>query len=170
MVEAISVANAVEAPLQDSQSDEDERSPFYIRDKIEIGVIAEKVAPNKKWIKTVVIVILSVYMYGAICLKYVGGAESFVDGINHTFWTDDSGFRSWLGFDPYYFGLAVFGFFSIYFSFGNIENAKTLQVISVIMRFAVTALMCSGSIYYIEENGVHAAPVFNWKHQIKYLA
>lgn len=46
MVEAISVANAVEAPLQDSQSDEDERSPFYIRDKIEIGVIAEKVAPN----------------------------------------------------------------------------------------------------------------------------
>ena len=38
------------------------------------------------------------------------------------------------------------------------------------MRFMVTALMCVGSIYYIEENGVHAAPVFNWKHQIKYLA
>ena len=89
-------------------------------------MIAEKVAPNEKWLKKIIIIILSVYMYGAICLKYVGGAESFVDGLNHTFWTEEDGFQNWLGFDPYYFGLAVFGFFSIYFSFGNIENAKTL--------------------------------------------
>lgn len=70
--------------------------------------------------------LLGIYIYGAICLKYVGGAESFVAGINHTFWNEEDGFQKWLGFDPYYFGLSVFGFFSIYFSFGNIENSKTL--------------------------------------------
>lgn len=77
--------------------------------------------------KVFFIVIMTIYMYGAICLKFVGGAESFVSGINHTFWVHDSkGFENWIGFDPYYFGLLVFGFFSLYFSFGNIENAKVL--------------------------------------------
>jgi TRAP-type C4-dicarboxylate transport system permease small subunit len=64
----------------------------------------------------------------------------------------------------------IFGFFSIYFSFGNIENAKTLQIVTTILRFVVTILMCIGSIYYIEEKGVHEAPVFNIGEQIKYLA
>jgi len=65
-------------------------------------------------------------MYGAICLKFVSGAESFAAGVSYTFWNDDDGFETWLGFDPYYLGIAIFGFFSLYFSFGNIENAKTL--------------------------------------------
>jgi len=66
-------------------------------------------------------------MYGAICFKYVSGAQSFVAGINHTFWPDKGeGFQEAIGFDPYLLGIAVFGFFSTYFSFGNIENAKTL--------------------------------------------
>ena len=30
--------------------------------------------------------------------------------------------------------------------------------------------MCFGSVYYIEKTGTHEAPVFEWKHQIKYLA
>ena len=38
------------------------------------------------------------------------------------------GIDTWIGKagSGYYFGLFVFGFFSLYFSFGNIENAKTL--------------------------------------------
>ena len=67
-----------------------------------------------------------IYMYGAICLKFVSGAESFVAGVGYTIWGEEEGFENWLGFDPYYFGLLIFGFFSLYFSFGNIENAKTL--------------------------------------------
>ena len=66
-------------------------------------------------------------MYGAICLKYVSGAESFVSGISYTFWSGEDGFKDAIGgFDPYYLGLLLFGSLSIYFSFGNIENAKTL--------------------------------------------
>lgn len=87
--------------------------------------MAERVA--RPWVKTLIIVILVIYMYGAICFKYVSGAESFVAGVNHTFWPDDAlGFEKWLGLDPYFLGLFIFGFFSTYFSFGNIENAKTL--------------------------------------------
>ena len=70
---------------------------------------------------------MSLYMYGAICLKYVGGAESLVAGVSYTFWGEKKGLQNWLdGFNPQYGGLIVFGFLSIYFSFGNIENAKTL--------------------------------------------
>jgi hypothetical protein len=32
---------------------------------------------------------MCLYMYGAICLKYVSGAESFVFGLEHTFWKED---------------------------------------------------------------------------------
>jgi len=110
-------------------------------------------------------------MYGAICLKYVSGAESFEAGINHTFWPhQDDGFRNWLGFDPYYFGLLVFGFFSTYFSFGNIENAKVLQIVTTILRFVVTLLMCSGALIYIGRNGMQRAPLFDWSTQLKHLA
>jgi len=109
-------------------------------------------------------------MYGAICLKFVSGAESFDAGIAYTFWGREDGFQEWLGFDPYYFGLFVFGFFSLYFSFGNIENAKTLQVVTTILRFVVTILMCAGSIYYIGESGSNPSPLFDLKNQIKNLA
>ena len=113
---------------------------------------------------------MTVYMYGAICLKYVSGAESFDSGIAYTFWDSDEAFQDWLGFDPYYIGIMIFGSLSIYFSFGNIENAKTLQMVTTILRFLVTILMCCGSIYYIESAGVNEAPVFDLKNQIKYLA
>ena len=49
--------------------------------------MAERVA--RPWVKTLIIVILVIYMYGAICFKYVSGAKSFVAGVNHTFWPDD---------------------------------------------------------------------------------
>lgn len=85
--------------------------------------MAERIA-NDYW-KIFFIVIMVIYMYGALCLKYISGAESFVSGVSFTFWGDDDGFNKWLGFDAYYFGIIIFGFFSLYFSFGNIENAKT---------------------------------------------
>lgn len=144
------------------------QSPYYIRQKIEIGIIAERLANNG--VRTFFIVIMTIYMYGAICLKYVSGAQSFVEGISYTIGDDSEAFSRWLGFDAYYFGLIVFGFFSLYFSFGNIENAKVMQMVTTILRFVVTLLMCSGSIYYIAESGTHRADLFDWKNQIKYLA
>ena len=75
-----------------------------------------------------------------------------------------------MGFDPYYISILIFGFFSCYFSFGNIENARTLQVVTSILRFVITILMCLGSLFYIEKSGFHTTPIFNLKHQLKYLA
>ena len=67
-----------------------------------------------------------IYVYGAVCLKYVSGAESFVDGVSFTIWGNSTGLNEFLGFDSYYLGIVIFGALSIWFSFGNIENAKTL--------------------------------------------
>jgi hypothetical protein len=55
-------------------------SPFYIREKIELGIAAEENA--EKWVKIVIMVILTIYMYGAMSLKYVSGAESFIEAIS----------------------------------------------------------------------------------------
>jgi len=111
-----------------------------------------------------------VQLYGAITLKYVGGAQSFEAAVNSTFFSEEGGFRRWLGFDPYYVGISIFTFFSIYFSFGNIENAKTLQVVTTILRFAVTLMMCAGSIFYISQSGTKPPPIFDFANQCKYLA
>lgn len=128
-------------------------------------MIAQRIA--KPWLKNVIVVMMILYMYGAICLKYVGGAQSFELGIAYTFWSNELGFREALnGFDPYYIGIFIFGFFSIYFSFGNIENAKTLQIVTTVLRFACTFLMMVGSIYYIDHSGSHPTPVFDLKNQI----
>lgn len=136
-------------------------SPFYIRQKIEIGVVAQRI--SNPYFKNFIMIVLCFYMYGAICLKYVSGAESLESGIAYTFWDDQDAFEKWLGFDPYYIGILIFGSLSIYFSFGNIENAKTLQMVTTILRFVVTLLMCSGSIYYIGRDGPRTVPLFDLK-------
>lgn len=113
-----------------------------------------------------IVCIMIVYMYGAICLKYVSGADSLEYGISYMFWGTQKGFQNAIGFDPYYLGLIVFGFFSCYFSFGNIENAKTLQMVTTILRFVVTGMMCIGSLYYIglPEDGIQHGPVWDPKN------
>lgn len=70
--------------------------------------------------------IMVIYMYGAMCLKYVSGAESFVEAISFTVYEDRCKWYHTFPFDPYYFGIIIFGSLSIIFSFGNIENAKVL--------------------------------------------
>jgi len=49
-------------------------------------------------------IILVIYMYGAMCLKYASGAESFVQAISYTFYNDPKEWENrWEGsFDPYY--------------------------------------------------------------------
>jgi len=187
MIEAISVANAEdpnrrrnslyglesyagaeEMRRRNLKDMDDKGSIFYCRQKIEIGIVADRV--GNPGLKIFIIVIMSIYMYGAICLKFVSGAISFVDATSRIFWGTADGFQKALGFDPYYFGIAIFGFFSLLFSFGNIENAKTLQVVTTILRFVVTILMCCGSIYYLGADGVQAAPVFDWGNNVKFLA
>jgi hypothetical protein len=64
----------------DSQMKESE---FYIREKIEIGILAERVA--EPWCKIAIIVILVIYVYGACSLKYVTGAISLQEGLSFLF-------------------------------------------------------------------------------------
>ena len=99
-------------------------SPYYIRKKIELGKLAERFCAP--WIKVFVMIILVIYMYGAMCLKYSSGAESFVQAISFTIYKDAKKWESISPFDPYYLGIIVFGGLSLLFSFGNIENAKIL--------------------------------------------
>ena len=163
LIEAISIVSALQPEARTALN------PYGIKRKIEIEELTDNVTKNKL-VKKMVILTLVVHMYGAISVKYVAGAESFTTGINHTFWDEEDGFKNWLGYNPYYFGLFVFGFGATYASFGNIENANTLQVVISILRFLTTILMCIGSIYYIDHSGTHIAPVFNWRHQVRYLS
>lgn len=100
-------------------------SPYYIREKIELGIVAQESCAE--WVKYVVMTIIVVYMYGAMVAKYVSGSQSFVEGVSFTIFGDGNKWKeNWSGFDPYYLGLIIFGILSIVFSFGNIENSKTL--------------------------------------------
>lgn len=119
-------------------------SPFYIRQKLEIGLMADDFVP--RWAKFVIIFLMIVYMYGAMILKYVAGSESLVKGVSVTLFGHEKSLEHKIGFDPYYIGVILFATFSIYFSFGNIENAKTLQIVTTILRFFTTFLMILGSI------------------------
>jgi hypothetical protein len=58
-------------------------SAFYIREKVEIGGMTKQLTPE--WIKIFMLTILVIYMYGAMCLKYVSGADSFVQAVSFTF-------------------------------------------------------------------------------------
>lgn len=49
-------------------------SEFYIREKLEIGILCERV--GGVWVKNCFITILIIYVYGAVSLKYVTGAIS----------------------------------------------------------------------------------------------
>lgn len=137
-------------------------NPFYIKFKIELGTLAEKL--TTPFFKSITMLIFVIYCYGGICLKYVSGAQSFNAAISYSIWNDSSALEDYLGFDPYYISIFIFGFFSCYFSFGNIENAKTLQVVTTFLRFVITFLMCLGSVYYIQTNGMHPTPVFDFRN------
>lgn len=58
--------NDADADMKDSE--------YYVREKIELGILAERVAAP--WVKVAIIVILVIYVYGACALKYVTGAIS----------------------------------------------------------------------------------------------
>ena len=136
-------------------------SPFYIRQKLEIGTLADDfLAP---WLKYTLYVVLVIYMYGAMCLKYVAGAESFVEGLSFSIWGDSEQMNHELGgFDPYYLGLIVFGTLSLSFCFGNIENSKYLQIVATSLRFLAVILMTGGSVYSIAHYGVTPKSEMTW--------
>lgn len=58
-------------------------SEFYIREKIELGMLTERI--SYPWLKICVIVILTIYVYGAMSLKYVTGAISLQEGLSFIF-------------------------------------------------------------------------------------
>ena len=118
-----------------------------------------------KWMKVVTIIILVTYMYGAMCVKYVSGAESFVEAFSDTFMgTPTAWEEKWKGkFDPYYLGLIIFAALSLGFSFGNIENSKGVQIVTGFLRVFVIILMYIGTFYSLGKNGIHRAPVFDFK-------
>ncbi len=144
VIEAISYANAIKQkrrietlfPDESYQTQElmnkfngkdleVKKSPYYIREKIEIGKLVDTFCAQ--WIKVFLMIILVIYMYGAMCLKYASGAESFVQAVSFTLYKDANAWANkWPEFDPYYLGIILFGTFSLIFSFGNIENSKTL--------------------------------------------
>lgn len=55
------------------------------------------------------------------------------------------------------------------FSFGDLESAKLLQVISFYARFFVTFMMILGSILVLSKHGVNSGPVFDFGNQIENL-
>ena len=136
-------------------------SSYYIREKVELGRMVERFC--EPWIKVVVMVILTIYMYGAMCLKYASGASSFVTAISYMIYNNAEEWKHEFPFDPYYLGIIIFGSLSLFFCFGNIENSKYLQLVTGVVRLVVIICLYSASSYYLISDGVQAAPIFNWK-------
>jgi len=135
-------------------------SPFYVRQKLELGVIADRIA--MPWVKYTIMGILVVYMYGAMCLKYVSGAESLYQGISFIAYGNQDILEEkhpWV----YEVSILVFGALCIAFSFGDIENSKYLQIFSAYTRIIVLTMMYIGTIFYLGKDGVQAAPVWDWE-------
>lgn len=144
-------------------------SPYYIREKLEIGRLLDTFCA--RWIKVSMMIILVIYMYGAMCLKYASGAESFVQAVSFTLYNDANAWTNkWPGFDPYYLGIIIFGTLSLMFSFGNIENSKTLQIVTSVCRLVVITFMYGGTIYYLAKDGVNTAPLFDIGNQLSHVA
>ena len=113
--------------------------------------MADRVA--SPWLKYTIMGILILYMYGAMCLKYVAGAESLYQGISFIAYGDINKLEEenpWI----YYLAIAVFGTLCLAFSFGDIENSKGLQIFSAIMRIVTLGMMYFGTLYYLKVDGV----------------
>jgi hypothetical protein len=180
LVEAVSVANTVQNSYERKQSvfseecyktpqmqrrvtdadGEVKESKYYIRQKVEIGVVIDRVGPY--WGKYVLISILIVYVYGATALKYASGAICLYQGISFLIWGNENQILEYIP-NAYYLGIAVFGTLCIIFSFGDIENSKNLQIFSVIMRFVCITMMFGGTLYYLGADGINHSPVWDWQ-------
>lgn len=138
-------------------------SEFYIREKLELGVIADRV--SKPWFKVFFIVVLITYVYGALSLKYVTGAQSLYQGISFIVYDSEGTLYTeapWV----YYVSVAFFGFFAILFSFGDIENSKVLQNVTAVIRVVVLLMMYAGTVYYWVDDGTNKAKTIDWKNQL----
>jgi len=183
IVEAVSVANTVDVDpgrkesifheecyktpeLNKRSNDADaqvKNSSYYIRQKMELGVIFERCA--YPWTKIVFISILIIYAYGAMALKYASAAECLYQGVSFILYGSEEKILEYIP-GAYYYCVFIFGILCIIFSFGDIENSKNLQIFSVIARFVVIAMMYFGTVFYLAKDGVNHAPVFDWKTQV----
>ena len=131
-----------------------------MRQKLELGTMADRV--TTPWLKNTIMFVLIFYMYGAMCLKYVAGAESLYQGISFIAYGDIDKLEeeySWV----YYASIGVFGTLCLTFSFGDIENSKGLQIFSAVARIVVLAMMMFGTVYYLDTDGVNKhEPVWDW--------
>ena len=69
--------------------------------------------------------VFCIYMWAAMCVKYVAGAESLYQGISFIAYDDIDRLEDnnpWV----YYLSIFIFAFLCLAFSFGDIENSKTL--------------------------------------------
>jgi amino acid permease len=117
-------------------------------------------------------IVLVVYIYGALCLKYASGAASFVSGISSTFYgaeDPDAWTKDWSGFDPYYLSIIIFATLSLAFCFGNIENSKYLQIVTGFARIITVILLYGSTLYYLFRDGAHTTDVVDFS-KLEYLA
>eukprot|EP00349_Pseudokeronopsis_sp_Brazil_P003085 CAMPEP_0202958262 /NCGR_PEP_ID=MMETSP1396-20130829/2618_1 /ASSEMBLY_ACC=CAM_ASM_000872 /TAXON_ID= /ORGANISM="Pseudokeronopsis sp., Strain Brazil" /LENGTH=205 /DNA_ID=CAMNT_0049676235 /DNA_START=477 /DNA_END=1094 /DNA_ORIENTATION=+ len=122
-----------------------------------------------QWLKVTIIIILTIYMYGAMSIKLVSGAESAIEAISFIFHDNSCYLYDYSSINPYYLGILLFAAASLCFSFGNIENAKMLQIITGILRVLAILCMYFGSIYYIVVDGPHMSKWWDFKNQISHI-
>ena len=97
-----------------------------------------------------------------MCLKYTSGAESLYQGVSFLIYGNQGTLEEKFS-GVYPISILIFGFLCIIFSFGDIENAKTLQIFSAYTRVVVLILMYIGSFIYLGQDGVQRyEPVWNW--------
>ena len=78
---------------------------------------------GEPWVKYVMMIILCIYMYGAMMLKYVAGAQSLQQGLAFLF---TGNMYQWNEYYVYCISLCIFWTMAWVCCFGDIENSKWL--------------------------------------------
>ena len=91
---------------------------------MEIGTLADDHLNSLS--KRLILVLLSVYMFGAMILKAVAGSESLIESVSFNIYGDRYQLEEETRANPYYVGLVIYCVFTLAFTFGNIESSKWL--------------------------------------------
>eukprot|EP01029_Cantina_marsupialis_P007347 TRINITY_DN181246_c0_g1_i1.p1 TRINITY_DN181246_c0_g1~~TRINITY_DN181246_c0_g1_i1.p1 ORF type:complete len:468 (-),score=108.41 TRINITY_DN181246_c0_g1_i1:242-1645(-) len=161
LVEAMAVCTGIkkgveqitEGPVQSLDVLEDkEDDEAKSLQRFEIGTMGEILFGKHGRLATFLIMII--YTIGTLSVYAVAVPKALASMTNGDI----------LGMDSYYFYVGVFACIAIPFSFGNFQNTKPLQLVTIVVRFASFALMLYCAMYFIFDDKEGT----NWEHIHKF--
>eukprot|EP00742_Colponemidia_sp_Colp-10_P002972 GILJ01003171.1.p1 GENE.GILJ01003171.1~~GILJ01003171.1.p1 ORF type:complete len:535 (+),score=35.66 GILJ01003171.1:36-1640(+) len=134
--EEIQVSTETSVLLTNTSPAKPIKADFEIRERLEVGTLAEALLPS--WLSKLTHGCLILYMFGCLAIFAVSASEAVSDDIG-----------SIGSLDSYYLCLGVFAMIVIPMSFGNFQNTQHIQLIVVVLRGLTFCFMLIASAHAI---------------------